>query len=91
MEIITGFLRRRYRIILIALLLSLPFAALYLFLAPATYTASAHDDDRAAEGPIADLWRAAIHQLMPVGSKVKLAVLKSQNVAAVCGQTAAPC
>ena len=31
MDIVTGFLRRRYRLILIALLLAVPFGALYLF------------------------------------------------------------
>jgi polysaccharide biosynthesis transport protein len=39
-DLITGFLRRRYLLILLGLLLSLPFGALYLYITPATYTAS---------------------------------------------------
>jgi len=39
-DFVTGFLRRRYLPILLGLLLSLPFGALYLYFAPATYTAS---------------------------------------------------
>ena len=36
-----GIVRRRYRIILICFLLTLPLGPLYYFLAPQTYTASA--------------------------------------------------
>jgi succinoglycan biosynthesis transport protein ExoP len=39
-DLVTGFLRRRYLLILLGLLLSLPFGALYLYITPATYTAS---------------------------------------------------
>ena len=39
-DFVTGFLRRRYLLILLGLLLSLPLGALYLYIAPATYTAS---------------------------------------------------
>jgi polysaccharide biosynthesis transport protein len=39
-DVVTGFLRRRYLLILLGLLLSLPFGALYLYMTPATYTAS---------------------------------------------------
>jgi succinoglycan biosynthesis transport protein ExoP len=39
-DIVIGFLRRRYLLILLGLLLSLPFGALYLHITPATYTAS---------------------------------------------------
>jgi polysaccharide biosynthesis transport protein len=39
-DFVTGFLGRRYLLILLGLLLSLPFGALYLYIAPATYTAS---------------------------------------------------
>src|SRR5262249_37181743 len=39
-DFVTGFLRRRYLLILLGLLLSLPFGALYLYITPATYTAS---------------------------------------------------
>jgi polysaccharide biosynthesis transport protein len=40
-DIVTGFLRRRYQLILFGLLLSLPLGALYLYITPASYTASA--------------------------------------------------
>jgi polysaccharide biosynthesis transport protein len=40
-DFVTGFLRRRYLLILLGFLLSLPFGALYLYITPATYTASA--------------------------------------------------
>jgi polysaccharide biosynthesis transport protein len=39
-DLVTGFLRRRYRLILLGLLLALPFGAFYLYITPATYTAS---------------------------------------------------
>jgi polysaccharide biosynthesis transport protein len=39
-DLVTGFLRRRYRLILLGLLLALPFGALYLYITPASYTAS---------------------------------------------------
>ena len=39
-DFVTGFLRRRYLLILLGFLLSLPFGALYLYITPATYTAS---------------------------------------------------
>jgi succinoglycan biosynthesis transport protein ExoP len=39
-DFVTGFLRRRYLLILLGLLLSLPLGALYLYITPATYTAS---------------------------------------------------
>src|SRR5262245_43478028 len=40
-DIVTGFLRRRYLLILTGLLLSVPLGALYLRITPASYTASA--------------------------------------------------
>ena len=40
-DIVTGFLRRRYQLILFGLLLSLPLGALYLYITPKSYTASA--------------------------------------------------
>ena len=39
-DFVTGFLRRRYFLILLGLLLSVPFGALYLYITPASYTAS---------------------------------------------------
>jgi succinoglycan biosynthesis transport protein ExoP len=39
-DLVTGFLRRRYLLILLGVLLSLPFGALYLYITPASYTAS---------------------------------------------------
>ena len=49
-DIAIGFLRRRYRSILVGLLICLPVGALYHYLTPATYTASTIDDDGDAEG-----------------------------------------
>jgi succinoglycan biosynthesis transport protein ExoP len=40
-DFVIGFLRRRYLLILLGLLLALPFGALYLYVTPASYTASA--------------------------------------------------
>ena len=40
-DFVIGFLRRRYLIILVPLVLCLPLAALYLLITPPTYTASA--------------------------------------------------
>jgi succinoglycan biosynthesis transport protein ExoP len=39
-DLVTGFLQRRYRLILLGLLLALPFGALYLYITPPSYTAS---------------------------------------------------
>ena len=69
MEIVTGFLRRRYWLILLGLLLAVPFGALYLFLTPATYTASALTLIETRKNPLEPLW-AADRLILP-GSKVK--------------------
>src|SRR5262245_27711185 len=78
MEVITKFLRRRYRIILIGLLLSLPFAALYLFVAPATYTATAQMMIEPRKG----LFSGGDQANDGTWIESQIGILKSQNVAA---------
>jgi polysaccharide biosynthesis transport protein len=80
-DIVTKFLRRRYLIILIGLLLSLPFAALYLFLAPATYTASATIMIEPRKSPLSQtLGGDPPSDAAWIESQI--GILKSQNVAA---------
>src|SRR5262249_28318207 len=78
---VTKFLRRRYLIILICLLLSLPFGALYLFLAPAIYTATATIMIEPRKG----LLTQTLGGDPPTDTawiESQLGILKSQNVAA---------
>jgi polysaccharide biosynthesis transport protein len=80
-DIVTKFLRRRYLIILICLLLSLPFGALYLFLAPAMYTATATIMIEPRKG----LLTQTLGGDPPTDAAwidSQLGILKSQNVAA---------
>jgi polysaccharide biosynthesis transport protein len=81
MDIVTKFLRRRYRIILICLLLSLPLAALYLFLAPASYTATATIMIEPRKSPLSQ----TLGGDPPTDAawiESQIGILKSQNVAA---------
>jgi polysaccharide biosynthesis transport protein len=81
MDIVTNFLRRRYKIILICLLLSLPFAALYLFLAPATYTATATIMIEPRKSPLSQ----TLGGDPPTDAawiESQIGILKSQNVVA---------
>ena len=54
----------------VGLLLAVPFGALYLFLTPATYTASALTLIETRKNPLEPL-RAAVERLTLPGSKVK--------------------
>jgi succinoglycan biosynthesis transport protein ExoP len=81
LEFVTNFLRRRYRIVLIGLLLSLPFAALYLFLAPATYTATATIMIEPRKSPLSQ----TLGGDPPTDAawiESQIGILRSQNVAA---------
>jgi len=81
-EVVTGFLRRRYWLILIGLLLSAPFGALYLRLTPATYTASATTLIESRKNPFdALLGSNAMPDFAWVESQI--GVLRSRNVAAI--------
>jgi polysaccharide biosynthesis transport protein len=80
-DIVTKFLRRRYLIILICFLLSLPFAALYLFLAPAIYTATATMMIEPRKGLLSQtLGGDPPTDVAWIESQI--GILKSQNVAA---------
>ena len=80
MDFVTRFLRRRYLIILICLLLSLAVGALYLFSTPAGYTASATMMIETGKNPLKEsLLGNAIPDAGWIESQV--GVLKSQPVA----------
>src|SRR5262245_27362172 len=81
MDIVTKFLRRRYRIILICLLLCLPLAALYLFFAPTIYTATATIMIEPRKSPLSQ----TLGGDPPTDAswfESQIGILKSQNVAA---------
>ena len=76
-----GIVRRRYRIILICFLLTLPLGPLYYFLAPQTYTASATMLMETQNSSLQEaLSGVTPHDAAWVDSQ--LGVLRSQNVAA---------
>ncbi len=79
-DFVLGFLRRRYLIILVCLLLSLPVAGVYLYTTPPTYTASAVMMIETRKGPLESL--LAITPFDPVWIESQVGVLKSQSVAA---------
>src|SRR4051812_38316289 len=81
MEMVTGFLRRRYWLILLGLLLAVPFGALYLFLTPATYTASALTLIETRKNPLDPLLGSGTPDFAWIESQI--GVLRSRNVAAV--------
>jgi polysaccharide biosynthesis transport protein len=78
-NIVTGFLRRRYLLILTGLLLSVPLGALYLYITPASYTASAVMMIEPRKGPLESL----VGSTMPDGAWIdsQSIALKSLNVA----------
>src|SRR5262249_53193901 len=78
-ELVTGFLRRRYLLILLGLLLSLPFGALIFYLSPATYTASSVVMIEPRKGPLDSLAGGPL----PDGTWIEsqYLALKSLNVA----------
>jgi polysaccharide biosynthesis transport protein len=80
-DFVTGFLRRQYLIILICLLLSAPFAALYLLITPPLFTASATIMMDARRG---QLFQQSFLTDAPADSDwvdSQIGILKSQNVA----------
>src|SRR5262249_1040418 len=78
-DIVTGFLRRRYLLILTGLLLSVPLGALYLYTTPASYTASAVMMIEPRKGPLESL----VGSTMPDSAWIdsQSIALKSLNVA----------
>jgi polysaccharide biosynthesis transport protein len=79
-DIVTGFLRRRYLFILIGLLLSLPLGALYLYVTPPVYTASATMMIETRKGPLDPLLGGLTPDTFWIDSQI--GILKSQNIAA---------
>ena len=79
-DFVLGFLRRRYLIILICFLLSLPVAGLYLYTTPSTYTASATMMIETRKSPLDSLVGNAPMDSAWIESQI--GVLKSESVAA---------
>jgi polysaccharide biosynthesis transport protein len=79
-DLVTGFLRRRYLIILIGLLLSLPLGALYLYLTPAIYMGSATMMIETRKGPLDPLLGSLTPDMYWIDSQI--GILKSQSIAA---------
>ena len=79
-----GFLRRRYVIVSISILLSLAGGALYLLLTPPTYTASASMiiDTRASEALQSSSAASGGTMVDPAWLESQIGILKSQSVAA---------
>jgi polysaccharide biosynthesis transport protein len=77
-DLVTGFLRRRYLLILLGLLLALPFGALYLYVTPASYTASATMMIESRKNPLEPLLGNTGPDLVWIESQV--GVLRSLNV-----------
>jgi polysaccharide biosynthesis transport protein len=78
-DIVTGFLRRRYLLILTGLLLSVPLGALYLYITPASYTASAVMMIEPRKGPLDSLVGSTVPDTLWIDSQS--IALKSLNVA----------
>jgi succinoglycan biosynthesis transport protein ExoP len=76
---VTSFLRRRYRLILLGLLLALPFGAAYLYITPATYTASSVMMIEPRKGPLDPLMGSSVPDAVWIESQS--ISLKSLNVA----------
>ena len=83
-QLVTGVLRRRYWLILIGLVLAAPFGALYLYLTPATYTASATTMIETRKNPLESLLGSSGGGLTDFGwVESQIGVLRSRNVAAI--------
>jgi len=78
-DLVTGFLRRRYRLILLGLLLALPFGGIYLYLTPASYTASSVMMIEPRKGPLDPLMGSSLPDAVWIESQS--ISLKSLNVA----------
>ena len=81
-DFVLGFLRRRYLIILLSLVLALPVGALYLFTTPASYTASAIMMIETRKSPLQETLLGAAAPLDSAWIESQIGVLKSQSVAA---------
>ena len=78
-DFVIGFLRRRYLLILLGLLLALPFGALYLYVTPASYTASATMMIESRKNPMEPLLGNGGPDTAWIESQI--GVLRSLNVA----------
>jgi polysaccharide biosynthesis transport protein len=78
-DLVTSFLRRRYRLILLGLLLALPFGAVYLYVTPASYTASSVMMIEPRKGPLDPLMGSSVPDSVWIESQS--IALKSLNVA----------
>jgi len=78
-DLVTGFLLRRYRLILLGLLLALPFGPLYLYITPASYTASSIMMIEPRKGPFEALTGSPLPDAVWIESQS--IALKSLNVA----------
>src|SRR5262249_31260450 len=78
-DFVTGFLRRRYRLILLGLFLALPFGALYLYIIPPSYTASSVMMIEPRKSPLEALTGSSLPDAVWVESQT--IALKSLNVA----------
>ena len=81
LDTVTGFVRRRYRAILLCLLLCLPLGGLYHYFAPATYSASTTVMMEAQRGLLQE---SILGSANPDSAWIEsqIGVLRSQNVAA---------
>src|ERR1700751_1344199 len=78
-DFVIGFLRRRYLLILLGLLLALPLGALYLYVTPASYTASATMMIESRKNPLEPLLGNTGPDTAWIESQI--GVLRSMNVA----------
>jgi len=78
-DLVIGFLRRRYQLILLGLLLALPFGALYLYVTPASYTASSVMMIEPRKGPFEALTGSSLPDAVWIESQS--IALRSLNVA----------
>src|SRR6266436_8927425 len=81
LDFVFGFLRRRYLIVTIPLLMSLALGALYLFTAPPTFTATSTMMIETRKGVISD-YLVGNTPPDPAWVESQIGVLKSVNVAA---------
>jgi polysaccharide biosynthesis transport protein len=78
-DLVTGFLRRRYRLILLGLVLALPFGAAYLYITPPSYTASSVMMIEPRKGPFEAMTGSSLPDAVWIESQS--IALKSLNVA----------
>jgi succinoglycan biosynthesis transport protein ExoP len=78
-DLVSGFLRRRYRLILLGLLVALPFGAAYLYITPASYTASSVMMIEPRKGPFEPLTGSSLPDAVWIESQS--IALRSLNVA----------